>query len=713
MPQTELTDPSTRTHALRAVTGGEEAVDALWNPRTVALIGASSKQRTLPWWPLRLMQTGGFSGRIVPVNPNRPEIEGLPTASSILDVEGPVDAAVITLDNAGTVQAVKDCAAAGVRAVVLPAQGFGEAGEAGKALEAEMLAAAREAGMRIHGPNSDGLANFASGAVMSIQPVLEHRLAAGRVAVITQSGATAGSIISRLADEGIGVRYYASAGNEIDLGFADYLSYSVQDPDVDIVLAFIEAIRRPEEFVKVAELAAELGKPIVTIKVGRTGQAAARAAAHTGALAGEDRIYEALFDSLGVIRVDELSDVVAVAKLYLGQGAPRSSEIGIMSVSGGQAGALADRAAGFGLSLPQLTESGQSALSTLFPHGNGLNPSDLTGDIARKPELAAQAYQVFDEDGTIGCLVYARKSLTGSVGEDSATALAAAAQARSLPLAVYSIDGEIGAAEADIYRAAGIPVFTSASELFTAIHGLARFVGRPQRQVTERASRDIAAPAGALRDDEARALLAEYGVTFPTESVVDSADAAVALADGIGYPVALKVSSPRIMHKTEIGGVLLGVGDAAGVSEGFATLIERGTAALNGDAPEGVLVQQQVVDGVEFIVGVVVDPSFGPFVLVGTGGIMAELLDDAVLDRAPITEDRAKELIGRLRGRALLDGFRGAPPADADALARLVSAVSEFAYDHRDRLSELDLNPVLVRPSGSGVVAVDALVVLR
>lgn len=701
------------TSNIRSVTGGEDAVDALWNPRTIALIGASSKQRTLAWWPLRLIQTGGFTGRIIPVNPNRTEIEGLPTAARVGDIEGQVDAAVITLDNAGTVQAVKECAAAGVRAVVLPAQGFGESGDEGRALEAEMLEAAHAAGMRIHGPNSDGLANFANGAVMSIQPVLEHRLEAGNVAVITQSGATAGSIISRLAEEGIGARYYASAGNEIDLGFADYLSYALQDPEVKMVIAFIEAIRRPEEFVRVAELAAELGKPIVTIKVGRTGQAAARAAAHTGALAGEDRIYEALFDSLGIIRVDELSDLVAVAKLYLGQGAPRSTRVGIMSVSGGQAGALADRAAGFGLSLPQLSEAGQSALSELFPHGNGLNPSDLTGDIAKKPELAADAYEVFDADDTVSALVYARKALTGAVGEDSARALAESARTRKLPLVVYSIDGAVSDVEQEIYRAAAVPVFTSASELFTAIRGLAGFAGTALRSERSSQPRSIDAPAGVLGDAAARALLSEYGVSFPSEAVVSSADDAVAFAESVGYPVALKVSSEWIAHKTEIGGVLLGVEGADAVRDGFDLLVARGTAALDGAAPEGVLVQQQVRDGVEFIVGLVVDPSFGPFVLVGTGGVMAELLDDAVLDRAPVGVDRARELIERLRGRALLAGFRGAPEADLDALAQVVSAVSEFGDDYRDRLSELDLNPVLVRPRGSGAVAVDALVVLN
>jgi len=701
---------------MKQVTGNEDAVHRLWNPRTVAVVGASSRPGTLAWWPQRLLQQFGFPGRIVPVNPNREQIEGLPCAPSISAIDGEVDVAVVTLDQAGTARAVAECAEAGVGAVILPAQGFGESGESGKAAEREMLAVARAAGMRVHGPNTDGIANFATGAVMSIQPVLGQGVELGEVAVITQSGATAGSVISRLKQEGIGARLYASAGNEIDLGLADYLSVALQDPGVSMVLSFIEAIRRPEDFVKVARLAAELGKPIVVIKVGRTSQAAARAAAHTGALAGEDRIYEALFDSLGIIRVEELSDVIAVARLHLGAGTIASGNLGIMSVSGGQAGALADRAAGFGLALPELSAPVQVTMTGLFPHGNALNPCDLTGDIAKKPELAARAYAAFDEDPAIDCLVYARKSLTGDVGPVSARALADERASRDTPLVVYSMDGGVSADEAEIYRAQRIPIFTSASEMFAAIRGLARFATRPVGAPADVQGPTAPMPAhgsGALSDDAAKELLAGYGISFPGEGLAVDANVAVKTAEQIGYPVTLKIVSERITHKTEIGGVILGVQDEAGVREAFDLLMSRGRDALDSGEPDGVLVQQQIDDGVEFITGLVIDEQFGPFVLVGTGGVMAELLDDAVLRPAPVSVDEAREMIGRLRGRALLEGFRGAPAADVGALAETISAVSRLGRDHAASITELDLNPVLVRPDGTGAIAVDALVMTR
>lgn len=712
-PARERTSTVSAPDRMRSVTGSEDAIRRLLDPGTVALVGASGKNGTLASWPLRLLGQYGFAGRIVPVNPTRDEIAGLACAPSVAEIDGDIDVAVITLNRENTVLAVEECAAAGVGAVVLPAQGFGEGGPEGRALEARMLDVARARGMRIHGPNSDGVANFATGAVLSIQPVLGLGVELGEVAIVTQSGATAGSLISRLAAEGIGTRLYASAGNEIDLGFADYLSVALQDPEIKIVLSFIETIRRPEQFSAVARLAQELGKPIVAIKVGRTGEAAARAAAHTGALAGEDRIYDALFASLGVIRVDELSEIVAVAKLFLANGPVKTSQVGLMSVSGGQAGALADRAAAFGVTLPPFSLDAETRLSALLPHGNGLNPSDLTGDVATRPNLAAEVYRIFDSDPSIDSVVYARKDLTGGMGLTAATALVEARDHGSTALAVYSMDGPIGEAESATYRDGGVPVFASASELFTAVAGLARSTAQTLRPVPDPDVRGWVTGSGVMKDADARAALSRAGVVFPAEAVVASAEQAVLTAEGIGWPVALKVADARIAHKTEIGGVLLGIRSADEVREGYAVLMERARAALGGSGPEGVLVQQQVDDGVEFIVGVVVDPQFGPFVLVGTGGVMAELLNDTALWPAPVTRAEARQLIGRLKGSALLEGFRGSPPADIDGLVDTVVRVSEFGHAHRNRLRELDLNPVLVRPAGRGALAADALIVLK
>jgi acyl-CoA synthetase (NDP forming) len=699
------------------VTGRERDVVRLLNPRSVAVIGASSRPGALSWWPLHLLRQYQFAGAIFPVNPNRSEIDGVPCVSGLAAIGGPVDVAVVALNAENTLAAVHECAAAGVGAVVLPAQGFGELGEPGRAAERAMVEAARGAGMRIVGPNTDGVANIAAGAVLSIQPLFGEQMSPGPVAVITQSGASAGSLLARLRREGIGARYYASAGNEIDLGLADYLSVAVQDPEVRMVLSFVEAIRRPADFVAVARLASELGKPIVLIKVGRTVQAAARAAAHTGALAGEDRIYEALFRSLGVIRLNELGEIVALAKYYLAHGVPRSAGVGLMSVSGGQAGALADLAVQAGLDIAPIQPDTSRKLAELLPFGSPLNPADLTGEIATRETLAADVFGALASDPSLDTIVYARKELTGQAGRLAARHLAQTAAGSSAALVVYAMDGDVNDDERATYRSHNVPVFTSAAEMYTAIRGLLSFGTRAKASPPA----ETRAPAAALpAPDDGRvlgqqataSLLRAYGIDVLRDGLATSPDEAVALARQFGYPAVLKVVSARIPHKTEMGGVLLGVDTADAVRSGFDLLMRRGRAALDGADPDGVLIQQQVTDGVEMIAGLVTDPQFGPFVLLGTGGVAAELLDDVVLRPAPVEESEVAEMIAELRGRRLLDGFRGAPAADVAALAATVAALSRLGADHAGGIAEMDLNPVLVRPLGSGAVVPDALVVL-
>lgn len=704
---------------MRSLTGSEPDVAQLLAARSVAVVGASATPGTLSWRPLNLLRRYGFSGRIYPVNPARTQIEGLRCFPSVAEIGEPVDAAIIALGAAKTADAVRECAAAKVGAVVLPAQGFGELGPAGRAVESAMLADARAAGMRIVGPNTDGIGNLSTGALLSIQPLFDHRMAAGDVAVITQSGASAGSLIARLSAEGIGCRLYASAGNEIDLGLADYLSVAVQDPEVRMILSFVEAIRRPEDFTAVARAAAELGTPIVLIKVGRTEQAAQRAAAHTGALAGEDKIYDAVFRSLGIIRVTELSELVAVAKFYLTRGAPRSAAVGIMSVSGGQAGAIADGAVGAGLTVPALGEPARDSLAELLPFGTALNPCDLTGDVATRTDLATAVYETFDADPAVDTVVYVRKALTGDAALRAAESLAAAAgPAARTPLAVYAMDGLIDDAELSHYRAHDIPAYASAAELFTAVRVLAEYrrrraVAAPPPALRPSQRTPLSAPGRTLDPATLRSLLAGYGIAVPRGGVVTDADAAISVAETMGYPVVLKLDTPQITHKTEVGGVALGLATATAVRAAFGDLTRSAQRELGTAEPVPVLVQEQIQDGVEMIAGIVTDAHFGAFVLLGMGGVLAELLADVALRPAPVLPEEAVEMVSELRGRMLLSGFRAAPPADVGALADVVSGLSRLGADYADVLAELDVNPVLVRPDGMGAVAADALGVLR
>lgn len=698
---------------MREVTGAEADVLRLFNPASIAIVGASSRPGALSWWPLHLAATKGFAGKVYAINPTRDEIEGVRCSPSLAAVGQPIDLAVVALAADKVEDAIRQCADAGVRNVVLPTQGFGEVSEEGARRQAAIADFARARGMRIVGPNTDGIANLANGAIGSIQPLFDEGISTGPVGLVTQSGATASSLLLRLKQAGIGCRYYASAGNEIDLGLTDYMSVMVQDPDVKIILSFVESLRRPDEFCRVADMAAELGKPIALIKVGRSEEGARRAAAHTGSLAGSDALYDALFAAHGVIRVTELSQLVAVAKLFLTQGAPKAAGAGIISVSGGQAGALADKAAEMGVPVPAISAATEQALNAALTFGKGFNPCDLTGEIATNPGLAVQVFQGFSSEPAIGTIVYARKHLTANAGVAAGRMLGEAArQPGATPLAIYAMDGEIWGEEAANYRADGVPVFDNLNDLYTAMDRLARWSSF-RTSVRETLSASSRSWRGTVPDREAKALLVEARLPIPREAFAAHAQAAVDAARSIGFPVVLKIVSERIPHKTEAGGVALGLQGEDEVRAAFDRLMANARAFLaDGDA-DGVLVQEQVEQAVETIVGIKIDPDLGPFVVVGLGGIFTELLKDVAVRPAPVTVDEARAMIGSLRASAVLDGFRGAGAADVEALARLVADISRMAVQEREWLVEADFNPVLVLEQGKGVRVVDALLVGR
>jgi acetyltransferase len=706
---------------MRSITGAEEDVARLFDPGSIAVIGASSRPGALSWWPLHLLRQNGFKGKVLPINPQRDSIDGVPCYRSLGELPTVPDLAMIALNAERTLDAVRECADAGVKAVVLPTQGFGELGEAGRSKELELASFAGPGKLRIVGTNTDGVGNLATGAIASIQPLFGEGIRPGPVAVATQSGATAGSLLVRLKREDIGCRLYASAGNETDLGLVDYVSVMVQDPEVKLVLSFVEALRRPREFLDVAEMAAELDKPIALIKVGRSEQGARRAAAHTGALAGDDELYDAMFRSAGVLRVSELSELVAVAKLRLARTPVRGRGVGILSVSGGQAGAIADKASAMRIPVPAVSAETEQQLSEVLTFGTGFNPCDLTGEIATNPSLAARVYEAFGREEDLSTIVYARKHLTGTAGVDAAAAIAVAArEPDAAPLAIYAMDGAIGGEEREIYENAGVPVFSSLNDLFLAVDRLAAYEDFRCAREHERTRnpptsvvRELPAVGGIVSAWAAKALIADYGIEFPDERLVANVDAAVAAAVEFGYPVVLKVVSDRIPHKTEAGGVELGLRGDEEVRRAYGRIVANAERFLGDLEIDGVLVQEQIQRGTELIAGVKVDPALGPFVLVGFGGVLAELLKDVALRPAPVSQKTAREMIAELRASPLLDGYRGAPAADVEAAADAVSALSRLAVDYSDTLRELDVNPLLVLPEGGGVRVADVLMIVE
>lgn len=700
------------------VLGSEDDVLRMFNAKSIAVVGASSREGALSWWPLHLAATKGFEGEIYPVNPMRDELEGMKCYPDIASIGKPVDVAVVVLNAKMTPDAVAQCADAGVKTVVLPTQGLGEMGPGGVEIQSRMVDYAASRGMRIVGPNTDGFANLTNGAIGSIQPLYADAMAPGPVGLVTQSGATSSSLMIRLKQEGIGCRMVVSGGNEVDLGLADYMSVMVQDPNIKIILSFVESIRKPDDFLKVADQAAALGKPIVLIKVGRSQEGARRAAAHTGALAGADALYDAMFAARGVIRVSELSELVAVAKMFLNQGAPHTAGVGIMSVSGGQAGTLADKAGEAGLPVPAISDAIEQRLTDALQFGKGFNPCDLTGEIASNPGLAVQVYEGFSEQDALGTIVFARKHLTARASIEAARMLGEASHKDgNKPLAIYAMDGEIVGQEADNYAAHNIPTFANLNDLYGACQKLADWSAfqearksRGREPMPVRSDRSF---TGVVPDAAGKEMLTEAGVRLAGEAFAVSREDAIKAAEGMDFPVVLKVVSQRIAHKTEAGGVKLNLGDGDAVGDAFDAIMASARDYLGNGEAEGVLVQEQIAGGVEMILGAQVDPDMGAFVVVGQGGIFTELMQDVVIRPCPVSVEEAREMIASLKSAALLDGYRGAPKADKAAFAEAIASFSRFAAQEAGWLAEADLNPVLVMNEGQGVRVVDTLLIGR
>ncbi|MBI3964291.1 MAG: acetate--CoA ligase family protein [Chloroflexi bacterium] len=712
-------------------------------PRSVAVVGASpsgGRGATM----IRNLQSLGFEGSIYAINPKYSEVLGVPCFPSLSETPALVDCVAIALGSRGAVSALQSAAAVGIPAAVVVAAGFAETGVEGRALQAELTNVARSAQMQVVGPNCYGVLNpVARSAVFGAN--IPNPSLPGTVGFVLQSGALSHGITDVAAQRGLGFSLLVTTGNEAVLEAADFLLYLATDPNTKVLAAFIEGFRTPERFVQAAAAARAAGKPLVILKVGRSAQAQRATLAHTGALAGADRVTDALFRQYGVIRVRDLNELIETTTLLSGGRLPVASGVAIAGISGGACGLLSDLADDLGLPLPALTADTHARLVAALPDfATPNNPLDATGAVGEDRSIFATCLDVLASDPGIGALAVGLNSPMSSnsstIYRDMASMAIAAAQEHEKPfLALTFSSGGLDPELVAVCRRGALPLLQGAETSVRALAHWVRFAGF-RRRWTEWSSvgaagdspvtvyrrelpRDLeqalavdraAASSGpsTLNEIEARALLSAYGIRGPRERVVTSAEAAVAAASELGFPVVLKIVSPDIAHKTDAGGVVVGVTDAAGLMGAYNQIMSNVKAGVPGARVEGVLVQEQIVDGVEALLGVSRDPQFGPVIAFGLGGIFTEVLDDVALRLPPVTRADAEDMIGELRGAAIMGGPRGRPPADVDAVAQAIVALSELVSDWGDRLQGVDVNPLLVRPAGKGVVAVDALIEL-
>ena len=634
----------------------------------------------------------------------------LPEAPDVVGVVVPYHAVLDTL---------RESYAKGAKSAIVISAGFAERGlDDRRELQVELGRFARESGMRVSGPNCLGLANLKD----DIWASASSRGAAGLtgpIGLVCQSGASAfGPFLTRAVDEGIGFTYIVSTGNEADLDFCDFARYLLDDDATRVIAGFVEGFRDGRKFLEVARLAAERGKPIVLIKIGRSELGARAAGSHTAALTGVDAAYDAAFAQYGVIRVSDYDDLLQVSNLLARCPRPPRRGVAVVSHSGGISSLTADMFGQAGLDLPPLSERARAGINGILKgFGWAANPSDVTG-FANSDDFPAIMSHMADDE-SVGALVVA------SAGADAQAAQVIAQRDGSGKPVAFLWTGTRGAQSGlPLLRRAGIPVFYVPDKLAAGIRYLNDYHDWRERRLERGfATAPAMTPAqqtaaailndgsGALSEYDSKGLIAAFGVPTTREATASDARAAIAAAEGIGYPVAMKVDSPDILHKTEAGAIRLNLADAAAVSAAFDGIIAAARQYDAGARIDGVVVQEMVSGGVETIVGVSYDAQLGPVLLFGTGGVMVEVYNDVALRLCPITREDALEMIDEVKGARLLRGFRGAPACDIDALADALALVSQMAAQLEGSLAELDINPLVVLPAGQGVKAVDALVV--
>lgn len=719
--------------------GAVDDVSAMMNARAIAVIGASvtDASNKLTSRPVRFLLKHGYKGQIYPVNPKYAAIEGLPCYRSVLDVPGAVDLAAIILPRDRVFKAVEECAVKGVRGLIVFTSGFAEVGEEGRNLQDRLVAFARARGMRLAGPNSAALVNVHDGMVLSFMTGFAGEgLERGNIAFVSNSGALVSTAIRVAAERGFGYSHLIALGNEGDLTLTDFVRFFVEDPQTKVVTAFVEGIKDGKGFLEAAKAAAARRKPILMLKVGRSERAGKVAASHTGAVTGDDRLHSAALRQLGVTRVSDINDLIETCTLFSRYEPPAVPDAAIVCTgSGGAAGLVADLAEQTGLKLAEFSAETREKLATLLtPFSILLNPIDVAGVTADPNEEVRLFRSCLDHlaghggIGVIGVVI----PVVPYVVEIAQHIVEVLSQVPARPIVPILLGGANLLECLGLFRKHRIPYFSTGEQGIRALKAFqdyAEFVTRWDTEGSAPAAGDRRGPV-AMRTRErleawqrggkrvmtlhgAADILASYGFTLPPQGLARSAAEARALAERIGLPVALKVESERILHKSDVQAVRLGVDSPEAVERAFHELMTAAGRVADARDVDGILVQAMIKPHTEVILGCTRDPGLGHAVLVGLGGIFVEVLKDFSLRLPPIREAEARRMLAELRSARILTGYRGRNAADVDALVSAIVSFSRLLEDVGDNIREVDINPLFVLEQGRGAVVGDALFVLE
>ena len=693
-------------------------------PRGVAIVGVSNETSRIGGQALKLLTDFGYRGGIYPVNPKYREVKGVACYPDVAAVPQPCDVALIALSAQHVAATIEQCGKAGIPYALVLAGGFSEVGAEGATLQAQLASAASRAGVRVLGPNCLGLMNLKDEARIGFGGTMQLKtLKAGPLAMVTQSGGFGFGVVAMACHFGLGFNYVISTGNEVDLTALDWIADLIERPDVEIVVTFLEGIRDGRHLLRIGERAIELGKPILVWKVGNTDIGRQAATSHTARMTAGYELFRAAFRRGGFIEIRDVDDLIDIAKAFRIGKLPAGDRVAVLTLSGGAGVLLADRCIEHGLQLPSLTDATAARLrKILVSFASAANPIDATAH-GYNDNFASYAGAIREvlADPNIDQVI--ARVPRGSAAGPWAEGLVEALHHTRKPLILnWPTAPDDNGDVREYLERNSIPCILAPGRSVRALAALTEFAqkrrdferahARAPARVAPRQSIDLPAGAGVLGEHQSKTVLQRYGIPVVGEVLLTLSDLEALPSLPLAFPVAVKVESPDLPHKTEAGAVRLNVPDLAALKRAAREVV---TAAQTHrpDARIGGLLVQEMAAGLEVIVGAVNDPCFGPAVAFGLGGIFTELLHDVTHRFAPFDAEIAREMISEIKGAALLYGYRGKPALDVTALADALARISLLVADHADRISEIDINPLFVRELGQGVAAADALIVLK
>jgi acetyltransferase len=699
---------------------------SLLNPKSVALIGVSGDPSRIGGRILKYLKQHGYAGRILPVNPKYEEIGGDKCYPSLASIPFDIDVALIAVPEQSVLSVLEEAGKKGTKSAIIYSSGFSELGTKGESKQQAIKQVAEAYGMAVCGPNCVGIIGVRNKTAMSFSQVLDvPRLTPGNIAFISQSGALGGATLNRVQDAGIGISYFISTGNEAVLESSDFMEYLLDDPDTSVIMALIEGVRDGGKFLRLADLSVKKNKPIVVMKVGRTEEGGKAASSHTGSMTGSDAVYEAVFRQKGIIRVEEIEDLYLTASVLAKSPRPKGNRVGIITTTGGGGIILTDKLVEMKMNLPELsprTERRLMEASATF--GVIKNPLDLTAQVVNDPLLFPKSVETMVQDENLDLVIVAIAMVAGERSRQRASYIVQAADSTDKPLLTWWAAGSLSSLGTKVLEESRVPLFTSPERCVKAVSALVWYSKFLETHGPEKTSMDLDLPdlrsgveellktsGRVVTEDVGKKVLSSYGLPVAIGELGKNPEEIKRIAAKIGYPVALKIVSPQIQHKTEAGGLKLNIDNEKDLTDAYETIL--GNVKRHNPEVEikGMLVQEMVPAGREIIIGITRDPQFGPMVMFGLGGIFVEVLKNVSLRHAPLKETDAWEMIREIKGYKILEGVRGEKRSDLESIVQALMAVSKMAVDLGETFSEIDINPLVVYPGKGGIKAIDCLFV--